>query len=667
MRKVLLAFIVIMFAGLADVYPQKVKNDPELMRIGNRSISRSEFEAVYRKNNIDMQVADPKSVEEYLELYINFNLKVVEAMSLGLDTNPNFIAELQTYREQLSRPFFDDEEVAEHLVVEAYERMKYDIRGSHILVSLDRAALPADTLKAYNRISEIRSRALAGTPFAELARTQSDDPSARDTPATENSPLRPGNAGDLGYFTVLTMVYPFENAAYSTPVGQISKPFRSDFGYHIVQVNDRIPAMGTARVAHIMLMASHDISQEEENAYKEKMQSIYQEIIDGKDFGELAQKYSEDQNSAARNGEMAPFNSSRMVPEFIKAISELHKPGDVSNPVRTRFGWHIIKLLEKTPPRSFEEEYEGLKTRIARDNRAKLSKQAVVERLKKEYKLQEYPQNLEPFYSLVDETIFKAAWNPVISEELNKVLITFASESYSQKDFGDYLKETQALRAPQDIAFFVNNSFKSYIETRILAYEESVLESKYPAFKNLMREYHDGILLFELTDQLVWTKAMEDTLGLQEYFEGHRDQYFCNERLDASIFTFSADERLSEARELIATHYLHDASMQEIAAQIREELGLSVTTRRGRFEKGENEVADLTSWEKGIYSPLEAAGKYHVVVVHEKLPAQPCELSDVKGLVISDYQNFLEKQWVDELRKKYEVVVDQKVLKSISF
>ncbi len=667
MGKVFLTIMISLAGFLLLASNKPVKKDAVLLRVHDRVITRSEFESVYKKNNLDMEVVDSKTVEEYLELYINFNLKVVEAMSLGMDTNPDFLAELETYREQLSKPYFNDPDVAEHIMEEAYERMQYDVRASHILISVDRNAAPADTLKAYNTIQDIRSRIIAGESFEEMAVLYSDDPSAKDTPSSEIAPFRKGNAGDLGYFSALNMVYPFESTAYNTPLGKLAKPFRTDFGYHLIQVTDRLPAMGVARVAHIMVMVPPEASDEEQEELERRILSIHQKLHDGEDFDRLVREYSDDQHSAANNGEMSAFTSARMVPQFIKAISQLDRPGQTSDPVRTDFGWHIIKLIEKNPPVSYEEIYPELKSRVSRDSRSQLSKKAVVDRLKEEYKLRKHPKSLDPFYELVDESVFKAKWSVDSGARLNKKLVSFGKLSYTQADFADYLKQTQANRAPQDIRYYVNTSFSSFIEDRLMAYEDSQLEAKYPAFKSLMREYHDGILLFELTDKKVWSKAMEDTLGLQAFFDANRDQYRWDERLDLTLYAFNDRALAYQSMETITKGVAQGDDYLDILEELNQTEGLTAHAENRKLSKGDHAVTERIPWRKGLNEPVQIGDEYLVVHVHEVLPPQLKEMGEVRGVLISDYQNHLELKWVEALRHKYEVHIDYDVLSSIRF
>lgn len=571
MKKSLIRIFLILFVIVANSWTVDARSsdDPVLIRIAGHKITLSEFEQIYRKSNVESVVAEAKTVEEYLEMYIDFRLKVLAAMEAGLHTNPDFISELQGYRTQLAKQYLVDHEVTDRLIEEAYERSRYDVWVSHILLSLHEHAAPADTAEAYNRIMEIRDRALAGESFSELAVEYSDDPSAQGQPATQNQPARRGNQGNLGFFTVFNMVYPFETAAYHTTVGDISKPVRSSFGYHILKVHDRLPAMGQARVAHIMLMTPPGMDDSELNEKKQTIQRIHQKIEDGTDFSEMVIAYSEDRQSVSRGGEMPPFTSNRMVPQFIKTVNEMDE-GMISEPVRSDFGWHIIKLIEKKPPPSYEEAYSDLRNRIQRDVRSRKGQEVVIQRLKNEYDFKKDIEALEAFYDVVDESVFSASWDLEQAASLQNGLFQFSSEQYTQQDFAEYLADTQTRQPEMQISHFINMVFDRYVNQEILAYEDAKLEDKYPDFRQIMQEYHDGILLFEITDQKVWSKATSDQDALLRFFEEN------------------------------AAHF---------------------------------------NWD---------------------------DFDGNRGAVIAEYQNYLEKQWVTELRDHFEVFVDRSILHKVN-
>jgi len=636
-------------------------DDPVLLRINDREVTVSEFEYVYSKNNLNPQVMDPRSVEEYLELFINFNLKVYEAIQLGLDTHATFIDELAGYRQQLAQPYLSDQKVAEHLVEEAYERMQFDVRASHILISVEEHADPADTLAAWNKIMSLRERILDGEDFSALAVEYSDDPAAKGTPATANRPAMRGNSGDLGYFSVLYMVYPFENAVYNTPLNEVSVPVRTNFGYHIIKVADKLPAMGRASVAHIMVNVAADAPEANQKQAKAKIEEIYQKVLDGDDFASLAERFSDDKASGRRGGEFPPFTSSRMVPEFIKAIADLDEPGQVSEPVRTQFGWHLIKLNNKSLP-SKDEAIADLKNRISRDNRAKLSQNAVLERIKNENSFREYNQNLEIFFELVDESIFQGRWDKNLVDGHDDLLFSFADQTYTQQDFANYLASVQSMRTPESVRNYVNTMYLNFRNQNLMDYEESQLENKFPEFRQIMKEYHDGILLFELTDQKVWSKAMQDTTGLREFFENNVENYMWDDRFDAEIYTFNSEKAAKAGRRQIRRAQRRDISHDEIMKTFNSSSQLEVSSEKGLMETGLNPLLSKTNPRRGVSDVIKSGNNYVVVRVNEFLPSQPKKMNEVRGLVIADYQNYLEKKWVKELRSKYEYTVNSDAL-----
>jgi len=652
--------MIIILSGFQS-FSVNSSDDPVLLKINDREITVSEFKYVYSKNNLNPQVMDPRSVEEYLELFINFNLKVYEAIQLGLDTHATFIDELAGYRQQLAQPYLSDQKVAEHLVEEAFERMQFDVRASHILISVEEHADPADTLIAWNKTMSIRERILAGEDFSALAIEYSDDPSAKGLPASANRPATRGNSGDLGYFTVLDMVYPFENSVYNTPENEVTMPVRTNFGYHILKVTDKLPAMGRASVAHIMVNVAADAPETNQKDAKAKIEEIYQKVLDGEDFAILAERFSDDKASGRRGGELPAFTSNRMVPEFIKAIADLDEPGQVSEPVRTQFGWHLVKLNNKSLP-SKDEAIADLKNRISRDNRGKLSQNAILERIKYENNFSEYSQNLEIFFEVVDESIFQGRWDKSPLDGNNDILFSFADKNFNQQDFATYLTSVQSMRTPESVRNYVNKMYLSFRNQNLMDYEESQLENKYPEFRQIMKEYHDGILLFELTDQKVWSRAMQDTIGLREFFENNIENYMWGDRFDAEIYTFNTEKAAKAGRKQIRRAQRRDISHDELMKTFNSSSQLEVSLEKGLMEADQNPVLSKTDMRRGVSNVIKNGNNYVVVRVNEFLPSQPKKINEIRGLVIADYQNYLEKKWVKELRSKYEYTVNTDAL-----
>lgn len=640
-------------------------NDSVLFRINGRSFTVGQFSEAYRKNNINANEQRPLSVQEYLEMYINFQLKVHHAINLGMDTTETFREELSNYRAQLAQSYLTDRQVTEHLLQEAYQRMQYDIRASHILVSVSPNALPADTLHAWNRIRNAQVRILAGESFEDVAIEVSDDPFVRDQEATANRPPVPGNRGDLGFFTVFDMVYPFETAAFQTPVGEMSQPVRSDFGYHLIKVTERLPAMGRARVAHIMKVVLPYADAQTEAHAKEEILALHKRLLAGEDFSSLASQYSDDRASAANNGVLPVFTSGRMVPEFISSISTLESPGSFSQPVRTDFGWHLIKLLERTPPPSFDEIAMDLSFRVGNDDRSDLSQRVVIDRLKSEYQFLENKQNLKELVALADSAMLAGNLSALPPYRAGKALFSFAGKSFSVAHFGEFLsqnKGAQPVDYPEDM---ILDAYQQFVDHSILEYENSVLEQKYPDFRNILQEFHDGILFFELKDQQVWSKAIQDTTGMRIFFDKNQHLFQWPVRIQATILSFPTRQMAQSARRALVNANRAVNSPESVLMTVNDSIFPGVQKREGKFVRNQEGVPSRTPWRKGISRVLTANQKYEIVFVHEILPAGPQRLEEVRGKVIAEYQAYLEKNWIRDLREKYQVTVNRQILGKI--
>ena len=651
---------ILVFIGSA-LFSQSRKDDV-LMTIAGDNVTQSEFLHVYLKNNVNNDVIDKKSLEDYLELYINFKLKVKEAEELGMDTIKAYIDELNGYRSQLAQPYLIDEEVTEKMLLEAYERMFYDVRASHILIRVGEDAIPEDTLAAYNKITDIREMIMAGSDFGEMAVEYSEDPSAKDRPATGRRPYTKGNRGDLGYFTVFDMVYPFESGAYTTQVSYVSEPIRTSYGYHLIKTTEKKEAMGQVQVAHILIMVPQNASHEDSLLAEEKINLAYEEIMNGEDYAAVVKKYSDDKGTVEKGGVLPWFGVNRMIPEFIVRISELEKLGDLTEPFVTIYGWHIVKLLDQKEIGSYEENSQNLKQKIAKSDRARQSTVSFIANLKKEYKFKEYPQNLKPLYGVISDTaIFKGRWDVNSAKDLIDPLFELDGQTYSQWDLAKYIADKQSSGLKESIEIYVNKKYKTWMEETIISYENSRLETKYPEFKALLKEYRDGILLFELTDEKIWSKAISDTSGLKTFYENNKKNYMWTERVDATIYMVENVEYLKKILKLAKK----DVPKNDILNQINHDSLIYVRIVRDEYELGDNEIIDAQEWIPGITDTFNHEGETVFIQIHEVMAPQPKLLSETRGIITADYQNYLEEQWIKELRAKYKVVVNKEVLNSI--
>ena len=636
-----------------------------LMTIGNQDVTVKEFNDVYYKNNLKSDVIEKKSVDEYLDLFTTFRMKVMEAERLQLDTSAKFQRELAGYRKQLAKPFMSSDDVTEELLEEAYQRKLKDIRASHILIRCEKNALPSDTLKAYNRAISIRKKALAkGADFAALADQYSDDPSAKGMKATDQNPARPGNHGDLGYFTVFDMVYPFETGAYNTKEGEISMPIRSSYGYHIIKVQSVTDAMGSIQAAHIFLQLPYDAPEEDVAAMQQKANNIYNELMeqDGKNWSEKVKQYSDDKGTVTRDGTLSSFTVSRIVPEFIEVCKSL-EIGQIAKPVRTNYGFHIIKLLGKSGIGTFEKEKQGLAERVEKDMRSKKSEEVVLKQVKKEYKFKQNDKNLEAFIATVDSTILRKEYEPSEKVDMNATLFSLQNNPTKVSEFVNYIKENMTMQKYASPGAYAYQLYESFSNGVVMDYADAHLEEKYPEFKALVQEYRDGILLFDLMDKEVWSKAVKDTLGLEEFHQRNASKYMWEDRAYASIITIARPESLPKVKALLDS----GVELDSLRSVVQRDSIPGVFVRKAYFQKGDNNFVDQTEWKVGVRNeiPSTVDQSTTIVCIRELRKPEPKTLKEARGLVTSDYQVELEQKWVKSLKERYPVKINEKVLDKV--
>ncbi|MDO9511803.1 MAG: peptidylprolyl isomerase [Bacteroidales bacterium] len=666
-RKALMLGVLLVVTSLLSA--QDI-NQQTLLNIEGEKITAGEFLNIYKKNNIQTDVIDKKSLEEYLDLFINFKLKVKDAENNGLDTVKALREELAGYRRQLAQPYFVDDEVVSGLLKEAYDRMHWDLRACHLLIRCEANAKPADTLAAYKKIHGIRERISKGETFGAMAEQFSDDPSARDREANNQHPFMKGNQGDLGYFTAFNMVYPFETAAYKLKVGEVSMPVRTQFGYHLIKLINKCPALGKVQAAHIYFQIPPRSTREDSLRIEEHVDSVYQKIIAGASYTDMVKQYSDDKGSATRDGVLPWFTSNKLVPSFIDAIYPLTDSGQVAKPVLTTYGWHIIRLVERKPIGNFDELKTELKQQIVRDQRYDKSKTSVISKLKDEYSFTENVKLLKKINSTVNDSIFEGKWKASAASDLGtKKLWSLAGKDYTVSDFAQYLESTQKKEKPEATEVYVMQKFKAMTDEKIMAYEDSMLEKKYPDFRMIMQEYHDGILLFEMTQKKVWEKAVADTTGLEAFYETVKNNYLWDDRKDVSMITI--DNLLNEkaatkmVEKLNKTMAGANNSVSELQANLSADTSLLINISRDKLIKSENEMADGLS-KAGSFAQKTLKGEngkisLTYVYLHSLIPSEPKALNEIKGLVTAEYQNYLESQWIDELKKMYKVQVDKNV------
>ena len=741
---------------------------PAIETLGTTAVPAREFAYVYQKNNgTAADYGTRASVTEYLNLYTNFRLKVLDAEKRGLDTTQAFRRELDGYRQQLAQPYLTEKGVTDQLVREAYERMSQEVNASHILIRVAPDAAPADTLAAYQKIVALRQRVTSGgEDFTTLARTTSEDPSAKD------------NGGKLGYFTAMQMVYPFESAAYRTPVGQVSPPIRTRFGYHIIKVNDRRPAQGEVKVAHLMVRVTPQAPRADSAAAHKKINELYARLQKGENWNKLVGQFSEDAGSAPNGGELPAFGTGRMIPSFEEVAFKLQKPGDIAPPVQTPYGWHIIKLVEKQPIPSFDTLKPTLTSKVGKDSRSELNRAAFLKRIRQENQFREIPAAKQLAFAQGDTALLRGRYKydaarlaPASSGKAGKAgkavkpgsnklaLFTIMTQAYPVGDFLTYVQQNQRPRPTATPEFAMQQLYDQYVDQQLTDYERDHLPAKYEDYRMLVQEYRDGILLFQLMDQKVWSKAIEDTTGLRKFFGANQANYQFGQRVRGTLISAASPAVLARAqRELAAGRYpvagkagsalVHFSlgtatpakstggpALDAIAQRLNQDTTLSATiaghVRRGEsaalarqraaaaldylaktggvvrsrlslaagggptsasgdtkvsffssspaavearlnqqnplavqiqqrtFQKGDNKVVDeYLSQPAGTYR-TQQDGRYYLLDVRQSLPPGPKRLADARGQATSDYQNYLEKQWVEQLRAEYPVKVNE--------
>ncbi len=659
LRTWIIASFLMMMPSLlsAQSYAKKT-----LITIGDKEISAREFMDTYEKNNVKTDVIDKKNVDEYLDLYVDFKLKVTEAEALKMDTVPTFVRELKNYRDQLAKPYFSNDDITEELVREAYDRMQYDINAAHILIKCDAKALPADTLAAYNKAMSIRERILKGEDFGAVAVEMSDDPSARDMaeiPGVRKAYA--GNRGELGYFTAFDMVYPFETGVYTTEVGEVSMPVRSDFGYHVIKVNSKTPALGLIRAAHIFLAADPTDPNKTDSILSNKARNIYNELIQDKtQWSDFVRRYSEDKGTITNNGVLSTFRVNQIVPEFITAVKSLEM-GGISEPVKTSFGYHIIRLVAATPPSDFETEKARIGERVERDMRGKISEEIAMKRIMKDNNFKENTKVKDEFIAAIDSTLAMGMYQP---EEIDtkSVIFTLGKESCKLEEFVDYIVGHQRRQGFLSSSAYAYELYDSFLKEKVFAYEDACLEDKYPEFKTLVQEYHDGILLFSLMEEQVWNKAVEDTTGLNEYYERNKNLYMWNDRVKAIVLTSNDKENVEELTAMLSGEITIDSLRTYLKSN-----GVKASARASFYQKGDNINVDAMEWTEGALNTFESTvdNTTQIIKIIEVRPAEPKSFKEAKGLITSGYQAELETLWLQQLKEKYPVSVNQKLLKKV--
>lgn len=621
-------------------------NDEVLFTVENDPVYVSEFTRVFNKNIDLVKDESQKDVDEYLKLFINYKLKIKEAEALGLDKKPSYLNELSSYKSQLASNYLTDSKVTDELIEEAYKRMTTEVDASHILIRLDDNPTPEDTLQAYNKLLKLRDRVMQ-----EGFETVKKDIHNGKTVYAE----------DLGYFSAFKMVYNFETAAYNTPVGEVSMPFKTRFGYHIVWVKDKRESRGERTVAHIMI--SNQKKDRPHDKPESRINDIYLKLQQGEDFEALAKQFSEDQSSASKGGMLAPFTGGQLSSvEFENQAFALEHVGDISKPFETEYGWHIIKLYGKKPVASFEDMKGELEEKVKRDSRSQLINESLLNNLKQQYQVSDATPDLSYFESILNDNYFIGKWVLPTDFKAQEPLIKIQEKQIVYEDFGQYLVKNQRRQMPKmSIKTLVVNSYHAFLENELLQYKKERLEVENQDYANIVEEYRDGLLLFDLMETEIWNAAKKDSVGLQTYYNNHKDNYFWNQRVDAVVASSAKKTTIKKVQKLLQ----NNQTPEQIKAALNSESEIDVIFTSGIMDAQHQSLPADFKFKTGVSDIYKFNEGYIVANVKEVLPKETKSFDEAKGAVISDFQNHKEANWILSLEEKYQVNVNQDVLESV--
>ncbi|MEB2784583.1 peptidylprolyl isomerase [Algoriphagus sp. E1-3-M2] len=636
--------------GSAMAFVQASGQDEPLLTIGGKTVDKDELIHLLSKGSKTEPGALGMSREEFnenLDLFINYKLKIREAEAQGLDKSEEFLQEFESFRENIKAPFLIRNSLEEGELRKAYSRMQEIIRASHILLQFPPNATEEDSLIVLRMALKIESEIKNGGSINDLAVEYSDDPSAQV------------NKGDLGYFSALQMVQPFEDAAFSLQPGQVSSPVLTNFGYHIINIKDRQPNPGQVRVSHILVRIDENSATGEDLA-KRKVADIYNEIQKESTIWEnIVKNYSEDPASSQKGGMLPWFSVGSMIPEFEMAAFSLTEIGEVSPPVRTRYGYHILRLENKKPIESFEAMEENIRSRILRDSRSTMIQSQVMAIQKSRYNFDENEKYVAKLRSELNTStkhdfVLALADKDIASNHL----FSLQDKSYFAQDLLDYMND-QEIDLKRTSGIF-DAWYERFLASELNKAEEADLAANNKEYRMLLKEYRDGILLFSLMNEEVWQKGLMDSVAQKAFYQENIQNYQWKRRVNAFIVKILEMSQLDAARKFLQGKPLSDELITSFENSYESTNPLAYQTETGNLEYREHPVlskADLNT----DYQELEANGHLHLVILGKKMNAGPKKFEETLGLVIRDYQEFLDKSLLETLRKKYPIKINPKV------
>ncbi|REG88441.1 peptidylprolyl isomerase [Algoriphagus antarcticus] len=630
-------------------FVQATGQDDPLLTIGGKTVDKDELIYLLSKGNKSEPGTPGMSRDEFdenLDLFINYKLKVREAEAKGLDQSEEFLKEFESFRENIKAPFLIRNSLEEGELRKAYSRMQEIIRASHILLQFPANASEEDSMIVLRMAMKIEDEIKNGGSINDLAVEYSDDPSAQI------------NKGDLGYFTALQMVQPFEDAAFSLQPGQVSDPVLTNFGYHIINVKDRQPNPGQVRVSHILIRIDENAPNGEDLA-KRKVADIYNEIQKVSTiWDDIVKNYSEDPSSSLKGGILPWFSVGSMIPEFEMAAFSLTETGEVSPPIRTRYGYHILRLEEKRPVESFESMEESIRSRILRDSRSTMIQSQVMSIQKSRYNFDENEGNVAKLRAELNTTT-KSGFAQYLTEKdlAADQLFSLQGKSYIAQDLADYMAEEEISLKIKTGTF--DAWYERFAASELNKAEEADLAANNKEYRMLLKEYRDGILLFSLMNEEVWQKGLMDSVAQKAFYQKNIQEYQWKGRVNAYIVKVLDMTQLDAARKILQGNPLSDELIASFESSYESTNSLAFQTESGNIEYSEHPVLSKANMNES-YQELEANGHLHIVLLGEKTNAEPKKFDETRGFVIRDYQEYLDKNLIETLRKKYPVKINPK-------
>ena len=642
----------ILFASATPVPdPIKEANPPldYLLKIDGETSDKEEFLYILNKNRQkDAAPISRTEFEENFELFVDYKLKVKYAMDLGMHKTKAFSDEFSAFKDQLKKPYLLENSLTEGELRKAYSRMQEIVKASHILFQFPQNASKEDSIAVFKMAEKIKAEAEAGADFHQLAVQHSDDPSASS------------NKGSLGYFTALQMVLPFEEAAYNLKVGEISSPIISDFGYHIIKLEDRRPNPGQLHVSHLLIRSAG--AEEDQMAFN-KINQIHQNLIENpSQWLEMVKTYSEDPGSKANKGMIPWFGVGSIVPEFEHAAFSLSKKGDFSAPVKTEYGYHIIRLEGAKPVPPFNEVLPTIKSNILRDSRSNLIKDQVLAMQKAKFNVTENSQLINSLKNAFSSSSGRPVAQlyiklEVLSNKGDKLIVRSEWKDATIQDFIAYLKkEGPSVNTLLNASF--DEVYGDYLENLLATWEEEHLYQNNKDYRQLVNEYKNGMLLFELMNNEVWQKALEDSTGQRNYFQNNTDNYMWSKRVKALIVKAIKGQNISKVESWLSTKTLTDSLSTELKNRFLEKNTLLFTVEQKTFEVDNNELLSELDLNQTFHK-LHQNEETVLIVLGETLPARQKKYEETRGRLIQDYQQYLETKLITELKQKYTIQVNE--------